>query len=307
MQAGLEVAAATPVDYLPERAAKPPDQRGSYRVIEDTMTIAGKRKRDPVLRVRRMFVWSSARPGAAATSRARKLDRARDDLDRLTRGLGAATTRPSTRHRCAWRPSPTPAGSPACCAPRSGSTRPPANRPCLVARPGGAGARAGQRRLVRVADQPGPRACRRRRGPGPLQGPRSRRTPLRCLQGAAGGRGPVCAVQPTHPGAGHRDLPGPARLLPGRTPGAPRHRPRPHPPRAVCRPTGQAYRAADLPGAGRLAAHPRQRPRSAGHPPTPTAARPTARTARCRPTQPPDQPEDPMDSTSVTAARLGTR
>jgi transposase len=34
-------------------------------------------------------VWSSARAGAAATARARKLDRARDDLDRLTRGLGS--------------------------------------------------------------------------------------------------------------------------------------------------------------------------------------------------------------------------
>ncbi len=88
--AGLEVAAASPVDYLAERdAGKPPDQRGSYRVIEDTMTITGKRAADPVLRVRRVFVWSSARAGAGATSRARKLDRARDDLDRLTRGLGS--------------------------------------------------------------------------------------------------------------------------------------------------------------------------------------------------------------------------
>jgi transposase len=34
-------------------------------------------------------VWSSARAGAAATARARKLDRARDDLERLTRGLGS--------------------------------------------------------------------------------------------------------------------------------------------------------------------------------------------------------------------------
>jgi len=87
--AGLEVAAATPVDYLAERdAGKPPDQRGSYRVVEDTMAITGKRTTDPVLRVRRVFVWSSARAGAAATARARKLDRARDDLERLTRGLG---------------------------------------------------------------------------------------------------------------------------------------------------------------------------------------------------------------------------
>jgi transposase len=88
--ASLDPAAATPVDYLAERdQGKPPDQRGSYRVIEDTMTLVGKRKADPVLRVRRVFVWSSARAGAAATARARRLDRARDDLERLARGLGS--------------------------------------------------------------------------------------------------------------------------------------------------------------------------------------------------------------------------
>src|SRR5512132_2743548 len=39
--ARLDLAAATPVDYLAERdAGKPPEQRGSYRVLEDTMTIA---------------------------------------------------------------------------------------------------------------------------------------------------------------------------------------------------------------------------------------------------------------------------
>jgi transposase len=88
--AGLDPAAATPVDYLAERdAGRPPEQRGSYRVLEDTMTLAGPRKRDPVLHLRRVFVWSSARATAAATARAKKLDRARDDLDRLERGLGS--------------------------------------------------------------------------------------------------------------------------------------------------------------------------------------------------------------------------
>jgi transposase len=88
--AGLDPQAAAPVDYLAERDQhKPPEQRGSYRVLEDTMTIAGRRKRDPVLGLRRVFVWSSARAGAAATARARKLDRAREDLERLTRGLGS--------------------------------------------------------------------------------------------------------------------------------------------------------------------------------------------------------------------------
>src|SRR5215207_9228110 len=88
--ASLDPAMATPVDYVAERdQGKPPELRGSYRVVEDTMTITGKRKADPVLQVRRVFVWSSARAGAAATARTRKLERARDDLERLTRGLGS--------------------------------------------------------------------------------------------------------------------------------------------------------------------------------------------------------------------------
>jgi transposase len=87
--AGLEVQTATPVDYVAERdQSKDPAQRGSYRVLEDTMTITGRRTTDPVLRLRRVVVWSSARAHAAATSRARKLDRVRDDLERLARGLG---------------------------------------------------------------------------------------------------------------------------------------------------------------------------------------------------------------------------
>jgi transposase len=43
----------------------------------------------PDITVRRVFVHSTARAGAAKIARARKLDRARDDLDRLTRGLGS--------------------------------------------------------------------------------------------------------------------------------------------------------------------------------------------------------------------------
>jgi hypothetical protein len=86
----LDIQTAAPVDYVAERdQGKPPEQRGSYRVVEDTMTITGKRKADPVLPVRRVVVWSSARAGAAATARARKLARATGDLERLQRGLGS--------------------------------------------------------------------------------------------------------------------------------------------------------------------------------------------------------------------------
>src|SRR4030095_8064373 len=46
--ARLDCGSPPPLDSLAERdAGKPPDQRGSYRVVEDTMTIAGKRIRDP--------------------------------------------------------------------------------------------------------------------------------------------------------------------------------------------------------------------------------------------------------------------
>ncbi|WP_218041207.1 IS1634 family transposase, partial [Acrocarpospora macrocephala] len=88
--AGLSVDDATTVDYTAHRdQAKPADRRGTWHVREDAMTLAGPRRRDPVLRLRRVFVHSSARAGAAATARALKLGKATDDLQRLERGLGS--------------------------------------------------------------------------------------------------------------------------------------------------------------------------------------------------------------------------
>jgi transposase len=88
--AGCNHAAATPVPYVAARdGARPADKRGHYRVIEDTMTITGPLKRDPSYAVRRIFVYSSARAGAAEHARTKKFDRARDDLGRLSRGLGS--------------------------------------------------------------------------------------------------------------------------------------------------------------------------------------------------------------------------
>lgn len=87
--AACEVEAASPVDYVAERDQdKPLELRGRYRVLEDTMTVGGERKADPVLELRRVFVWSSTRAEAAAHARAKKLERAREDLQRLGRGLG---------------------------------------------------------------------------------------------------------------------------------------------------------------------------------------------------------------------------
>src|SRR6266542_351957 len=93
---GLDPAQASPVDYVAGRdAGKPPGQRGAYRVTDGSVTLAGKpagtrsrRPATPELGVRCVFVWSSARAQAAAASRAKKLDRARDDLQRVRRGLG---------------------------------------------------------------------------------------------------------------------------------------------------------------------------------------------------------------------------
>ncbi|UQX12442.1 DUF4277 domain-containing protein [Candidatus Mycobacterium methanotrophicum] len=77
IQAGAATAAGGAVPYIAERdTTRPAEQRGRYRVVEDTMTITGPRKKDPSYAVRRVFVYSSAR---AAAARTKKLDRARDD------------------------------------------------------------------------------------------------------------------------------------------------------------------------------------------------------------------------------------
>ena len=88
--AGLTVEQATKVDYVAQRdQAKPAERRGRWHVVEDTMSLAGPRKSDPVLALRRVFVHSSARADAAAGARMLKLERARGDLERLERGLGS--------------------------------------------------------------------------------------------------------------------------------------------------------------------------------------------------------------------------
>jgi len=88
--AGCDFDTATPVDYVAGRdAGKPAEQRGSYRVFEDAWSMpAPKNVKHSGLDLRRVFVWSSADAAAAVTARTKKLDRARGDLDSLTRGLG---------------------------------------------------------------------------------------------------------------------------------------------------------------------------------------------------------------------------
>jgi hypothetical protein len=88
--ASLDLDRATRVDYVAARdKGKDPDTLGTWHVYEDTMTLTDPKKKRPALTLRRVFVHSSARAQAAVTARGKKLDRAGDDLARLTRGLGS--------------------------------------------------------------------------------------------------------------------------------------------------------------------------------------------------------------------------
>jgi hypothetical protein len=91
--AACDLAKATEVGYVAGRDQhkKNTGQLGRWYVLEDDQPFwirNSRRKSDPPIRLRRIFVHSTARAGAAATSRARKLTRARDDLGRLVSGLG---------------------------------------------------------------------------------------------------------------------------------------------------------------------------------------------------------------------------
>ena len=87
---GLDLGRATRVDYVAARdRGKDPDSLGTWHVVEDSMTLTDPKKKRPALTLRRVFVHSSARAQAAVTARGKKLDRAADDLARLTRGLGS--------------------------------------------------------------------------------------------------------------------------------------------------------------------------------------------------------------------------
>jgi hypothetical protein len=80
----------TEVDYVARRdEPKAPEARGRYRVGEDSWALtAAKSHKGEAIVLRRVFVWSSADATASATARAKKLDRAREDLEALARGLG---------------------------------------------------------------------------------------------------------------------------------------------------------------------------------------------------------------------------
>jgi len=93
--AACDLARASQVDYVAGRDEHKkntsPGKLGRWYVLEDGRPFPirnSKRKSDPPIPVRRIFVHSSARADAALTNRTRKLTRAKEDLDRLISGLG---------------------------------------------------------------------------------------------------------------------------------------------------------------------------------------------------------------------------
>ena len=87
--AALDVNQAIEVPYTPLReAGRNPARRGTYRVIEDVHLLAGPRTSDPPHTLRRILVHSSGNAEGQRTARAKKLARAREELDKLSAGAG---------------------------------------------------------------------------------------------------------------------------------------------------------------------------------------------------------------------------
>lgn len=87
--AALNLDQAAVVDWTPERdAGKKAEQREIYRVLEDTHTLNGPRKSDPVLRLRRILVHSTANAAGQQAARDKRLAKAAEDLDKLAGAAG---------------------------------------------------------------------------------------------------------------------------------------------------------------------------------------------------------------------------
>ncbi|MET7719032.1 hypothetical protein ABZS89_43170, partial [Streptomyces sp. NPDC005407] len=87
--AALDLAQVQAVDWVPQRdTGKPAGEREAYRVLEDVHTLAGPRRRDPVHRVRRILVHSTAVAAGQCQAREKRLARAREELDKLAGAAG---------------------------------------------------------------------------------------------------------------------------------------------------------------------------------------------------------------------------
>jgi transposase len=87
--AGLDADAARVVDYAPARAAnKPADAPDVYRVTEDTVTLAGPRRKDTPVTLRRVLVHSTGNAAGQRQAREKRLAKAAAELDKLAAGAG---------------------------------------------------------------------------------------------------------------------------------------------------------------------------------------------------------------------------
>jgi hypothetical protein len=275
------------VDYVAARdTGKDAGQRGTWHVAQDTMTLAGPRKKDPILALRRIFVHSSARAQAAATTQANKLQRARDDLARLERGLGgrhypterAVADRVTAIGRARRVTTYLIAAT---------STDPATGKPTLTwhfdqnAIDAEAATDGWYALLTNLPPDTADaeQVLRHYKGQEPPPG----------LQRPTGRHPPVPEEQPPHQRADHRHLPVPAHLLPDRTPSPPSTR-RPgqnQGQRLVRRTTRHSHRHAHPQRIGRHPAHPGHRPITPDHPPTHRPPTPSPGPSRHRSTRPP--------------------
>ena len=89
--AALDVTSAQLVDYVNDRDRErntPAGQRETYRVLEDVHVMTGRRKRDPVHRLRRILVHSTGNAKGQQAARAKRLAKATEDLDKLQHSAG---------------------------------------------------------------------------------------------------------------------------------------------------------------------------------------------------------------------------
>ena len=89
LYAGLDPATAQFVDYTADRdTGKAPDQREVYRVLEDAHALAGPRKSDPVIELRRVLVHSSGNAAGQRSARDKRLHKAAEELEKVRAGAG---------------------------------------------------------------------------------------------------------------------------------------------------------------------------------------------------------------------------
>jgi transposase len=87
--AGLDPQTARVVDYVPLRSAeRSTAPRETYRVLEDTYTLAGPRASDPPVTMRRILVHSTGNAKGQAQAREKRMAKAREELEKVRTGAG---------------------------------------------------------------------------------------------------------------------------------------------------------------------------------------------------------------------------